>query len=327
MLEIPQDILARLDAEEALRESEEFLRLSQEAAGIGSYVCWLTRGEWRCTEVMARLLGLETKPLYTVTEWEEIVHPKDREEASRYFEEVRRKGHPFDHEYRIVRKSDGSVRWMHGLGQLEFDASGRPVMMRGTIQDVTARKTSEAELMANRELLRVFVQHAPAALAMFDRKMRYLAVSRRYLEDYGLENKRVIGRSHYELFPNLPERFLDSHRRGLSGEAMRSEADYLVRADGSEKWIRWELLPWWTASGAVGGIVLFADNITALKANDEKLKLAGEVFARTSEGIFITDAKCRILEVNDAFTRITGYTRDEIVGQNPRVLSSGRQSR
>lgn len=328
MLEIPQEFLARLDAEEALRESEEFLRLSQEAAGIGSYLCWLTRKEWRCTEVMARLLGLEMKPIYELSEWEEIVHPEDREEMRRYFDEdVIAEGRPFDREYRIVRRTDGAVRWVRGLGQLEFDECGRPVMMRGTIQDVTARKTAEAELTSNRELLRVFVQHAPAALAMFDRNMRYLAVSRRYLEDHRLQGETVIGRSHYELFPHLPEKFLESHRRGLAGEAMRSDGDQVIGADGTERWIRWELLPWRTAAGAVGGIVLFADNITAQKGKDKKLQLAGEVFAKTSEGIFITDAKGAILEVNEAFTRITGYAREEIVGQNPRVLSSGRQSR
>ena len=208
MLEITQEILARLDGDEALRESEEFLRLSQEAARIGSYVSWLDRDEWRCTEVMARLLGLEPKASYAIAEWEETVHPEDRAEVRQYFEEeVRGKGQTFDREYRIVRKSDGAVRWVHGLGKLEFDADGQPVVMRGTIQDVTERKRAEAELTANRELLRVFVQHAPAALAMFDREMRYLAVSRRWVEDYGLQGQNLIGRSHYEVVPDIPERW------------------------------------------------------------------------------------------------------------------------
>ncbi|HVC46443.1 MAG TPA: EAL domain-containing protein [Terracidiphilus sp.] len=317
-----------MDADEALRESEEFLRLSQEAAGIGSYVCWLDRGEWRCTEIMARLLGLEAKQSNTVAEWEALVHPEDRAEVRQYFdEEVLRKGQPFDREYRIMRATDGAVRWVHGLGQLEFDADGQPVVMRGTIRDITERKHAEAELTASQELLRVFVQHAPAALAMFDREMCYLAVSRRYLDDYGLQGQRVIGRSHYELFPDLPEKFLESHRRGLAGEAMRSDADLFERADGTVQWIRWDLLPWRTATGQVGGIVLFADNITAMKAKDEKLHLAAEVFSQASEGILITDAKGSILDVNEAFTRITGYTREEILGENPRILNSGRQGR
>ncbi|HEU5351315.1 MAG TPA: EAL domain-containing protein [Terracidiphilus sp.] len=328
MLEITQDILARLDNDEVLRESEEFLRLSQEAARIGSYVSWLDRDEWRCTEVMTRLLGLEPKASYVIAEWAGAVHPEDLAEVRRYFEEeVRGKGQPFDREYRIVRKSDGAVRWVHGLGQLEFDASGQPVVMRGTIQDVTERKRAEAELTANRELLRVFVQHAPAALAMFDREMRYLAVSRRWVEDYGLQGQSVIGRSHYEMAPDIPKQWKEAHRRGMAGEAMRSDADLFERADGSRQWIRWELLPWRMSTGQVGGIVLFADNITSLKTKDEKLNLAAEVFAQASEGIFITDATGSILEVNDAFTRITGYSREEIVGQNPRILNSGRQSR
>ena len=328
MLEITQEVIGRLNAEEALRESEEFLRLSQEAAGIGSYVSWLDRGEWQCTEVMARMLGLAPKPNYTIADWNAVVHPEDRAAVNRYFaEEVLENGLPFNYEYRIVRPSDGEVRWVHGLGHLEFDADGQPLMMRGTIQDVTNRKHSEAELAANRELLRVFVQHAPAALAMFDREMRYLAVSRRYLEDYQLQGQRVIGRSHYDVFPNLPEKFMQAHRRGMTGEAIRSDSDCFVRADGRVEWIRWELLPWRTPTGEVGGIVLFADNITALKAKDDRLYLAAQVFSCASEGIFITNAAGNIVDVNNAFTRITGYTREEALGQNPKILNSGRQSR
>src|SRR5208282_422810 len=112
---------------------------------------------------------------------------------------------PFDREYRVIRKTDGAVRWVHGIGRLEFDAEGRPVKMPGTIQDITEAKQAQEALRESQHLLQLFIENAPVALAMFDREMRYVSVSRKWLEDYGLVGRQVIGRSHYEMVPDMPE--------------------------------------------------------------------------------------------------------------------------
>ena len=102
---------------------------------------------------------------------------------------------------------------------------------------------------------------------MFDREMRYLAVSRRWLEDYSLVDSEIIGRSHYEIVPDIPERWKEAHRRGLAGETLKVDEDRFEHADGTVQWIRWEVVPWRAGDGSVGGIVLFAEDITAQKAN------------------------------------------------------------
>jgi len=194
-------------------------------------------------------------------------------------------------------------------------------------EDITERRKAERRIRESEELLHLFVEHAPAALAMFDREMRYLAVSRRWLEDYRLEGAEVIGRSHYDVVPDIPEHWKEAHRRGLAGETLRADEERFERADGSVQWIRWEVVPWRTGDGKVGGIVLFAEDITAHKKTEERTRLAASVFTNAREGITITDAAGNILEVNDAFTRITGYLRDEVIGKNPRILKSGLQGR
>jgi len=171
-------------------------------------------------------------------------------------------------------------------------------------------------LNESREVFHLFIEHAPAAIAMFDRDMRYVAASHRWLHDFGL-NADVIGRSHYMCFPR--SRSLEgaaSARAG--GEDLYCEEDRFVRPDFSIQWLRWD--PSLRAADAgIGGIVIFTEDITQQKKDKENLQLAASVFTNAREGIVICDPHGAILDVNETFTRITGYSRAEVLGRNPRI--------
>lgn len=200
---ISTDITERKQAEDRLRKSEESLKESQIIAGLGSYVLAIPSGCWENSAVLDKLFGIDSAYERTVEGWAALVHPDDRAMMEDFFKnEVLAQGKVFDKEYRIVRHHDQAVRWVHGLGKLEFDAQGQPVKMHGTIQDITERKQVE-----------------------------------------------------------------------------------------------------------------------------EKLQLAAKVFTHAREGIMITSANGAIIDVNDTFIGITGYSRDEVLGHSPRLLSSGLQSR
>jgi len=141
------------------------------------------------------------------------------------------------------------------------------------------RLVSEAALRESEERLRLFIDHAPVALAMFDHEMRYVAVSNRWVADYELEELGIVGRSHYDIFPEIPERWKAVHRRGLAGEIIRAEEDEFVRYDGRSQWLRWEIRPWYTDSGAVGGIVIFSEDVTVRKETQEALRESQDILA------------------------------------------------
>ena len=101
--------------------------------------------------------------------------------------------------------------------------------------------------------------------------MRYLQVSDRWCADYGVACSQVLGRSHWELFPDIPQRWKEMHRRALEGETLRADEDRWDREGGTTAWVRWEIRPWRTASGVVGGILIFAEDITRRKQMEEAI--------------------------------------------------------
>lgn len=146
--------------------------------------------------------------------------------------------------------------------------------------------------LANPELLSAFVEHAPAAVAMLDRNLRYLLTSRRWLMDYAVENQDLIGREHpkvfplllneqtrvgewesiaaspphsctssYELRPHLYplERWQKIYALCLAGETQRGDSDYFIKPNGSLQRVKWEIQPWHTRSGEIGGIIMFTE--------------------------------------------------------------------
>ncbi len=133
---------------------------------------------------------------------------------------------------------------------------------------------------ANLEIFAAFVKHTPVSVAMLDRNLRYLLASSRWMTDYALENQDLVGHCHYEVFPlfqreevgskgehdkwrlSVPQplqRWQEIYALGLAGEAQRGDSDYVIRPDGSLQRIKWEIQPWHTSTGEIGGIIMLTE--------------------------------------------------------------------
>ncbi len=216
--------------------------------------------------------------------------------------------HRADYAVEPKAREMGALRDLYGLHQsgreFAIDISLSPIgqgpdqYVLCAIRDVSARRerrrslqqtvqrleigiaSSVAETRQSQENLRLFVDHAPAAVAMFDRQMRYLITSQRWLDDFGLGDRNIIGLSHYDVFPELPERWKEAHRRCLAGEVLGTAEDSFVRPDGRIDWLRWELLPWHTVSGAIGGLMIFTEDITERRQSEQALRRLNEDLER-----------------------------------------------
>ncbi len=134
-----------------------------------------------------------------------------------------------------------------------------------------SRHEADVTALASLNILQLFIEYAPAAIAMFDRDMKYLFVSKRFISDYRLNQMDVKGKSHYEVFPEIPEHWKEVHRRCLKGENIECDEDSFLRQNGEIEYIRWEIRPWFEAPGTIGGIVLFSEVITERKKTEMEL--------------------------------------------------------
>ncbi len=199
------------------------------------------------------------------------------------------------------------------------DAQGRAVNRIAYALDISARRSTEAKLKQSQLQLRTFVATAPVAMAMFDRDMRYLAYSDRWLAEYGRGHAALGGLSHYVVHPDLPPAWREAHRRGLQGETLRRDADAWTLADGTRRWIRWAVVPWHDTEGAIGGIIVSTEDVTEAKAardaiaeREARYRAAIESAA---DGFWVVDLQAgRLRDVNDAYARASGYSREQLLG-------------
>ena len=108
------------------------------------------------------------------------------------------------------------------------------VVLFGSIaNDITKRKESEQDLIHFHNLMKYILEHNQSGVAVHDKDLKYIYVSKKYLESYNVKEKDIIGKHHYEIFPNLPQKWRDVHKRSLKGEIIRKEEDPYYREDGS----------------------------------------------------------------------------------------------
>jgi two-component system, cell cycle sensor histidine kinase and response regulator CckA len=312
-------------AHEALRQSEERYRSFFDTCRDGVFITTLDGSFIDANDSALEMLG------YCFDERAELAErpvagffarPEERET---YLAIVSKLGFCKDYPTQL-RKKDGAVIEVLLTTVVRRDPDGSIAGFQGTVRDVTASKRAEKALKESEERLKLFIEHAPTALAMFDLEMRYVAVSRRWITDYRLDESSILGRSHYEVFCEIPDRWKAAHRRGLAGEVVRSEEDYFERMDGSGQWLRWELHPWRKADGGIGGIIIFAEDITERKEAEQALKASEERYRSLFENMLDGYAYCKVisedgkpqdfvyLDCNDSFERLTGLK--DVVGKN-----------
>ncbi len=291
----------------------------QRLADCCPLIIWMTDTDDRfvyLNQGVADLLG-DCPPLM-ISDWLRVIHPDDVQQVRDVHRQAKQARGEYRHEYRIV-KSDGSVRWMLGAGAPRYDPSGAFAGYAGTVLEVSERHRTRAKLRRANQHLNAILESIGDAFFSVDREWRLTYANRKAIDFAGVEREAAIGKVLWDVVPEIraSSAFPHYQRAMLSGENVSFEALY-------------EPAGIWLAARAYpheGGLSVFFHDITARRnaeqaMRDSELRLR-EMLEITPAGYFRTDAGGTVLDVNPALCELSGYAKDEFIGQDiKRFLSS-----
>lgn len=321
------DISRRMRSEDALRKSQASLANAQRIAKLGNWDLDVDRNAFTWSDEIYRIFGLE--PQSTPASYDEfldIVHADDRDKVRRAVHAALYENAECDVEHRIVRP-DGSVRMVRHRGEVTFDGAGDPLKMTGTIQDITEQRRAEQTLLEYQERFRHAFQTSPDAVTVTRLKDGLVVdVNDGLTSLFGYEKQEVLGKkiAKVRIWADLKERknlvarlreknqvqnleIRVRHRDGQILTGMMSASTFVLNGEPH--------------------ILSIVRDITVLKRTEEELRKLWRAVEQSAAGVIITCTDGTIEYVNPKFTEMTGYTREEVVGHNPRLLKSGDVTR
>lgn len=192
-------------------------------------------------------------------------------------------------------------------------------------EDITERKNIEAKLIESESWLRTIIENEPECIKIVDAAGRLLQMNPAGLDMLQADSlEQLIGLPVIDsIAPEYREAFLNLHKHILAGESQKLEYE-IVGLKGGRRWVETHAVPMIDASGQTMHLAVTRD-IHSRKQAEHQLRIAATVF-ESQECMMVSDAHNNILRVNKAFTEITGYTSEDVVGKNPRLLHSNCQS-
>jgi len=315
---------------EALRTSEERWKFALEGAGDGVWDWNMQTGEVVFSKRWREMFGFaEDEAMNQVEQWRTRIHPEDLQRSladeQAYFDG---KTASYVNEHRVQCK-DGGWKWILERGMVvSRNADGKPLRMIGTQTDITDRKQVETALLASEERFRGLTQLGADWYWEQDEHFRFKEMSGGIRRRQSIPPRKSIGKTRWELGAlNLDEAAWQRHREML--ERHESFYDFEIKRldeNGKLVFISVSGEPIFDETGRFTGYRGVAKDITERKVAEEKLRLLARIFESGSEAFLVCDANNQIMTVNRSFTEQTGYSKDEVVGKNPNILSSGLET-
>ena len=280
-----------------------------------------SRGIETIYEVTAEQVRGDASPVFLT------LHPDDYERVAASIAESSHGLSPWRCEYRVILPRQGE-RWRSGIARPERKPDGS-TLWHGFIADITDHKRAEQKLADFNRDFEAFLDQTTDFVYFKDHDSRFRFCSQTLAAICNHADWRdMLGKHDREVFPAETAKIYELEEAPVfaEGKPLLNKIDPYFDAQGRPGFVHTNKWPLFDKSGKVAGIFGISRDVTESRLNQARVQLAASVFTHAREGILIADAKGLIVEVNDAFTRITGYERHEVIGENPRLLKSGRQS-
>ncbi len=316
------DISDRKDAIEKIKESESNLKRGELVANLGNWKMDLNSKVLYASEGAQNIYGI-TKSEITLDELKKIRLPEYALLMDDALKNLISNKKPYDLEFKIKRESDGEIIDVHSKG--EYDTTTNTIF--GVIQDITEQKKTEKELRENKEKYRRVINTMNEGLVTVDNDDVIQFVNDRMLQITGYSSDELVGKYvHNVLFPKEEQnKIIEKIELRKQGISERYESK-IRKKDGELIFVSISGAPTKDAEGNVIGSIGVVTDISLRKKQEEMIQLLSQAVEQSPVSIMITDTKANIQYVNATFFEVTGYSSDEVMGINPRILSSGHTS-
>ncbi len=321
------DITEQKNIEKALRDSEQIFRSVTEVAPIGIFRADAT-GKYvyvneRWTEIS------ETSAAEVLGErWTDHIHFDDRARVIKEWQEAVRQQTHFFSEFRFLNKHH-HIKWIVSRAQVQRDHHDVLCGYVGIIADITDQKIKEIALADSFNLLETIIDTAPVRIFWKDKDLNYLGCNRAYAKDVGLESiQQVIGKNDYDLhWKEHAEIYRKDDRKVIeTGLPKLAYEEPHNTQDGRLLWLKTSKVPLRNQLNQIIGILGTYQDITKEKRAYDSMLLAATIYQSSSEAIMVADENDMIIQINPAFTSMTGYTMADVIGESPVFLRSGKHN-
>ena len=323
---------ALLQHETELKQSEgraiglaNRLEEAQAISQLGSWIYELGNAQMEWSAEIFKLLLLDKQLVApSLNALLDAVHPEDRLAVDSVYRDALARHYDFNVEYRHAL-ADGKLHWVYARCRFEFDQTEKAVRAIGTIQDITERKLAELAQLEASSLLMTVIDSIPMRVFWKDTQLNYLGCNTSFARDAGMASPSdMVGKNDFqmgwvqqaELYRADDQELMDSNVAKLAFEEPQTTPE------GGRMWLRTSKIPLRHTDGSVFGILGIYEDITQRKQAEELLRKLSQVAEQSPESVVITDLNGKIEYVNAAFLGNTGYSRTEVIGQNPNVLKS-----
>jgi len=315
------DITERKQAEEKLKTSETKFRSYANNAPDGIFVADEKGKYVEVNSAACDMTGYTESELLSKS-IPDLLQETELKKGAKHFQKVQKNGSARG-EIGYVTKT-GENRFWH-IAAIKLSET----RFLGFVKDITESKAAEAELLHSHELMNYIIDHANSAVAVHDKNMKYIYVSQNYLDQYKIKDKNIIGKHHYDVFPDLPQKWRDIHQRVLKGEILSAEDDLYEKEDGTIEWTRWECRPWFDKESNIGGLIIYSEVITEDKKTRDAIKESEEkyrVITENAKHIILThDLDGKITYANNFTLNFMNLTKEQIIGENIALFIQSEQ--
>jgi|GEM_PF-2352616 len=312
-----QEITERKEAERNLRASElrfrevadqmPFLMWSADAAGNTEYV----------NRYLHEYTGADPR-LPSAAGWQSIVHPDDFASSAARWEGSLATGDPHAMDVRLRRGSDGVYRWFHMQATLTHDSDGKPLKWYGSAVEIHQTKHAKQQAVALAERLQTTLESITDAFYTLDRQWRFTYLNETAQNHLERSASELEGKNVWEEFPGTLGTILErEYRRAMQ---LQQTTEFQIFYEPLSRWFDVKAYP------SDEGLAVYFQDVTQKHQDEEQLRLLHTCVASVNEFIAITAAESseagwpRLVFVNDALLRYTGYRREELIGQSPAIL-------